>query len=154
MWKVPCKGLFEGGKVCWPVEPSWKSGRVRWKDGFLGLGLGLVSRRSGTGILLLSSVSLQHRLCFQWIKANLKQHLTPIERNVCYVNGNINKNKRKSDTIRWNIRLITLQCCEVDRQRSRASASWVKGRHVKPNPQLKVVHKYPFSLEQNLIHLN
>lgn len=39
-----------------PVEASWKSGSVRWRDGFLAAGL--TSDLSATGRLLLSSVSL------------------------------------------------------------------------------------------------
>lgn len=41
-----------------PVEVSWKSGRVRWMEDFLPPGL--TSILSAIGILLLSSVSLQH----------------------------------------------------------------------------------------------
>lgn len=47
-----------------PVEASWKSGRVRWMEDFLAPGL--TSALSAIGILLLSSVSLQHTRTRQW----------------------------------------------------------------------------------------
>lgn len=74
---VPHKNDFDQWE-CRPVEASWKSGRVRWMEGFLAPGL--TSGLSATGILLLSSVSLQHT-CTQhshvqykhtWINHNCK----------------------------------------------------------------------------------